>query len=1015
MLPRLSTWDSYRAWNEALTHEYFNSQFAGAPVYLYPDDTRMALVAKRLGVSSEDPVAELAGAVRSTLRFADADPLREHSQLTRKWWRSRRRKVLVDPPVPPPFIALLTVFSAAAERMGGDKSIAANAYYPHLHALLGVKKRADKDRLQKSFMTHSEAMWTSLNGWLDSYDGSLGLPTAFALSYRFVGLPISQAIIREADRTALRSFFNEFGLPPGTDLPAGDLRPLLQTWVDQTNSSATSRLRSMWANKSSHSRLADVVATELSQWDGSGESSAVGGAAVGRTSLCLNVNSFPAPRLESTVIATFPGVEDTDTITIEGSNGQVEMEAIHLVGNRIRPRQPVPVDLGSLLVGLLTLRVPEVESPSIRLPRRIVTLRHDKLLGYFVESDQVSLGEDYLLLARDDRSLPEKVSSLLEKHARPGWKLIDHKLRGVPEGWVLFRNVQLLSAPASPGHSDLTPLVPLIRTKLTIDGGFRFPGRVTRWSTAVPPEIRALADVDDISVALTSRWTFDDKPVEAEWVSDTGVLLIDLKYLELSEGDYEVLLKSGDSEIQSLQLRLRSGSTPDDAAWQRAPRLSHDLAHPLDALTARDHSEGEVEWAVDGAWATPISNEADVASVADAPWWVKAPSDKDTGRKLAIPPLDDKSCVFTGQHKFIIPQTPARQQTKRELRNHFHIGRCEGCGLIRRYPGVPPRRTEALLPGEQVRVTDEREPSVVSDAALPNISWDVALDGLVHAGGGSVTALRSMASQVEGTALFVDNFTRGLEALAHVEVERDERLEVTRWEVGLKSLAELPDGRHLVCGGWNSLELQDLEEAIASAGGDLRSETRNGLTAHTITGLTNQDLESIEQVAHDEVYLAAEAALTIAKLLPSLSEIEEKLPRIPLPETKSIKWFDIERSRWQSVKDAERPGAYRLISRFTTIDVYRTDADIAERAAARGSVQLNKHLAARASGRPLLSYDRATLTASVPLGCDLPSLFGRAAVLCSGWLPEPDKTRALLSYRQVPAEVAGVLSHRLST
>lgn len=1015
MLPRLSTWDSYSAWNEALTHEYFNSQFAGAPVYLYPDDTRMALVAKRLGVSSEDPIADLAAAVRSTLRFADSDPLREHSQLARKWWRSRRRKSLVDPPVPPPFIALLTLFSAAAERMGGDKNIAANAYYPHLHALLGVKKRADKDRLQKSFMTHSEEMWTSLNGWLDSYDGSLGLPTAFALSYRFVGLPISQAIVREADRTALRSFFNEFGLPPGTDLPAGDLRPLLQTWIDQTNSSATSRLRSMWANKSSHSRLADVVATELSQWDGSGASNAVGGAAVGRTSLCLNVNSFPAPRLESTVIATFPGVEDTDSITIDGNKGRVEMEAIQLMGNRIRPRQPVPVDLGSLLVGLLTLRVPGAESPSIRLPRRIVTLRRDQLLGYFVESDQVSLGEDYLVLARDDRSLPEKVSGLLEKHARPGWQPVNQKLRGVPEGWVLFRNVQLLSAPATPGHSDLTPLVPLIRTKLTIDGGFRFPGRVTRWSTAVPPEIRALADVDDISVALTSKWTVDDKPVQAEWVSDTGVILVDLKFLSLKEGDYEVLLKSGDTEIQSLQLRLRSGSTPDDAAWQRAPRLSHNLAYPLDALTARDHSEVEVEWAIDGAWATPISNEADFSSVAASPWWLKAPSDKETGRQLAIPPLDGKSCVFTGQHRIVIPQTPARQQTRRELRNQFHIGRCDGCGLIRRYPAVPPRRTETLLPDAQVQVTERAALPAASAVGLAEVSWDVALDGLVHAGGGSVTALRSMASQVEGTALFVDNFTRGLEALAHVEVERDERLEVTRWEVALKSLAELPDKRHLVCGGWNALELKELAVAVRSAGGQFTSESRNGLTVRTITGLETQDLESLDVVANDDVYLAPEAALAIAKLLPSLSEIEEALPRIPLPETKSIKWFDIERSRWQSVKNAERPGAYRLISRFTTIDVFRTESDIADRSAARGSVQLNKHLAARAGGRPLLTYDRSTSIASVPLGCDLPSLFGRAAVLCSGWLPDPDKSRALLSYREVPASVAGVLSHRLST
>lgn len=1015
MLPRLTNWDSYRAWNEALTHEYFNDQFAGSPVYLYPDDTRMALVAKKLGISAVDPVSELAAAVRATLRLAEPDPLREHANLTNRWWRARRRKTAADTPTPPPFIALLTLFSAAAERMGGDKTIAANAYYPHLFTLLGAEKRADKDRLQKSFMAHSEEIWTALNSWLNSYDGAIGLPTAYALGYRFVGLPISQAIIREADRSALRSFFNEFGLPPGTDLPAGDLRPLLQTWVDHPHSSATSRLRSMWANKGSHSRLADVVATELSQWDGSGASSAVGGTAVGRTSLCVNVNSFPSPRLESTVVATFPGVESADTILIEGTKGPVQMEAIQLMGNRIRPRQPVPVDLSSLLVGLMTIRVPEAESPSIRLPRRIVTLRRDQLLGYFVETDQVSLGEDYLLLVRNDQSLPDKVSDLLENHARPGWKAIDHKLRGVPEGWVLFRNVQLLSAPATPGHSDLTPLVPLIRTKLTIDGGFRFPGRVTRWSTAVPPEIRALADIDHISVALTSKWTLDERPVEAEWVSDNGVLLVDLGALHFREGDYEVLLKSGDTEVQSMQLRLRSGATPDHAAWQRAPRLSHDLTHPLDALTARDHSEVEVDWAVDGAWATPVSNEAEFVSVQGTPWWSKARSDKEAGAKLAIPPLDDRSCVFTGRHRFVMPPTPARQQTKRELRNQFIIGRCEGCGLIRRYPGLPPRRAETLLPGIGVQCAEKAAMPHATAVSLPDISWDVALDGLVHAGGGSVSALRSMASQVEGTALFVDNFTRGLEALAHVEVERDERFEVVRWEVGLKTLAELPDGRYLVCGGWNAVELRSLEVAVNAAGGAVAVESRKGLTTRIVSGLSAHDVDELPDVASGQVFVAPDAALYMAKLLPSLSEVEAALPRIPLPETKSIKWFDIERSRWQSVKNAETPGAYRLLSRFTTIDVYRTETDIADRTAARGSVQLTKHLAARARGRPLLSYDRASSTVSVPLGCDLPGLFGRAAVLCSGSLPEAQTARSLLSYCDVPATVAGVLSHRLST
>jgi len=84
-----------------------------------------------------------------------------------------------------------------------------------------------------------------------------------------------------------------------------------------------------------------------------------------------------------------------------------------------------------------------------------------------------------------------------------------------------------------------------------------------------------------------------------------------------------------------------------------------------------------------------------------------------------------------------------------------------------------------------------------------------------------------------------------------------------------------------------------------------------------------------------------------------------------------------------------------------------------ERAAATSTVQLSKHAAALIlKEQPLLAYNKATEELKVPLGADLPGLYGRAAVLASGLLPVV--TGGQLTYQHVPADLAGHLAHLLA-
>ena len=97
-----------------------------------------------------------------------------------------------------------------------------------------------------------------------------------------------------------------------------------------------------------------------------------------------------------------------------------------------------------------------------------------------------------------------------------------------------------------------------------------------------------------------------------------------------------------------------------------------------------------------------------------------------------------------------------------------------------------------------------------------------------------------------------------------------------------------------------------------------------------------------------------------------------------------------------------------------TTDVFRTAKDIDCGEAALGTVQLTKHIAARQLGRPLLAYLESQRALAVPLGADLPVLYGRAAVLCSGRLPTPLRQKRLLVYHDVPQSIADRMTQLLT-
>ena len=89
--------------------------------------------------------------------------------------------------------------------------------------------------------------------------------------------------------------------------------------------------------------------------------------------------------------------------------------------------------------------------------------------------------------------------------------------------------------------------------------------------------------------------------------------------------------------------------------------------------------------------------------------------------------------------------------------------------------------------------------------------------------------------------------------------------------------------------------------------------------------------------------------------------------------------------------------------------------DVAEMRATLGDARIVKYLAAADAGRSLVGYHEGAKILYVPLGADLPGLYGRAAALASGYPPLENEEENILEYRRVPPELAAQIHYLLAS
>ncbi len=990
----------YQSFNDAVAEEMFGLDKAGRPVYLLPDSATSDAIYKRAGSDpGESGRAAFLAAVRSTLVLDDEgiNPFKIHQGgcIRHRW----------NPVETPPSLALLVVLSAAADAMHAGEGMAANNYYGRLVTLLDVPGWR-QDRFKTAYQGVAEDLWGSLNEWLEAWEGERGVPTAYAVGQRFIGLPMSQALVRQHDRERLTQVFAAEGLPPGYQMAVADMEAVLDAWVNRQPPALSHALRILWSNAAARERIAGVACLELEAWRGQ-EASERGADTPSRYAavrLMAQIRTFPRPSVELNLTIPTPAGQDRPTATLAGADGPVSMRLVPAGPGSLRFDDPRRMEPGSLLADEVSLTVADSTHAMTRLPRRLVPMRFDDLQNCYVEVERVQLGEQSLLMAAE--TLRPKIEAVLAVVGRPGWAVLDASTAGVPDGWLVYRGVQIFDRFTGTVHMDLQPLLPRSSATLVLSGGFSLPGRLRKWSSLDPPEIQAVTPHAACIKVRVDAGTRVGQPVLEEEV-ESSVAVVPLAQAGLDDGEYMVTLWVDDAKKPSASslLRLRSGESPvRELAGRPSGLVYRPTAGQLWPLTACS-PDGSPD--VDGARATVPSTTDGALNMPPAkPRTAPRPA---TARRLVRVGrgLGDESCMRTGMHRIILPPVLPGRPRAASIE-----GECSTCGLVKRYPGTAHGARKRAAKATSTTLNLRSLPPV---AVHDEGDHAVAFDGLCHLGNGTASEFTRIANQVEGTALFADVLLRTLELLGHIDVRRHETsLAFEEFELTPATLVEIAPELWWLVGRAPHGMVAALSRAVEAHGGVFEDALDQNVPRRTVQCTWAQlDALLVSDDRFVDLRIVTAAGLALASGLPPLSSVARALPRTPVPSFDALAQWDTVNARWSPAISIARTGAYRL-GGFAPLYGVRSAEDVEAGTIAFAGPQLAKHVANLWAGEPLSGYHAASSSVVVPLGCDLPGLYGRALALCSGRVPVVADKARMLQYLRVPSDVAALVHTALS-
>lgn len=252
---------NYAEWNIEITKKFFSPDCEGRRVFLSVTKDLIEDLGGANGIPDfiaavQQGPAEVSGASHGLCaRILEA---------TRRWRQSGASDA-------PPYIATLALFVLAAS-YDGDEESESHSYHKRLRELLGEPESYQP--IHKFYDCIS--VWDDLETWANhDKAGALGVfRVEFSGPWMYVGIPISQTLLTEKERTSLPEVFSAAGLDPAIQYSDAHIASevvehgrglLLKRTIRRLNreGSATEGLREV---------LLERLHEELAQWEFAGDS-----------------------------------------------------------------------------------------------------------------------------------------------------------------------------------------------------------------------------------------------------------------------------------------------------------------------------------------------------------------------------------------------------------------------------------------------------------------------------------------------------------------------------------------------------------------------------------------------------------------------------------------------------------------------------------------------------------------------------------------------------------------------
>ncbi len=895
-----------------------------------------------------------------------------------------------------------------------DADFEATNYYQRLFKYLRIFNPSQQQKIRSYFRETAEC-WVALNRWLLDTQFELGRPTAQQINgFPYVSYPISQALIRDAERQNLRMMFADTSLAPGERLTADEMQLYLERWISGTH--PTPWLRKMWSKPDLRQRVILAACEELISWNGAGgirpESS---GQNYTLTWTC-GVSGFPLrlnlyltlPELAATGIGEFEASScrsKSGRGLLPSSAGKLVFTVLENTGfASLEPRHKIVAS--ELLQENFELTNSARTVLLRKSPRSIIPLVKLDTGVLYKEVSHLSLLQEHFILCH--KNWTARLRDVLTQAARPGYKEYSaRQLKGLPGDWSGFGQVCLLRV-LKDQPNDIQSILPHEQTTIELQHGIRLFDDT--WHSGAAPEVLAAADKGPLRIKYEQSYPETEKQARTR-NSEEPFIRIDLKAYGPPAGSYgHIKVYHGGTKLKEQRICFGSADFPRKLGLLsvRELALSVSSASPASLYTASPKpGASSKDLLVSGMILSGEQGDA-----IDAPEYDSSPVEvasfdeenesEDAGFNTAAPAAAAETCVISYHHWRC---EPFNQGDSPSAPKWMECGAC-GQKFLAKNRGKKPSSQPAsvkktLLPPPTLMAGEE-----------PPIGPDVVFDALCYLGGSRWPRFAEVCGNASSEPYYVSNLAARLSALGHIDIRsKGVGCSPFEWLCAPPSVVMRSDGIAFLAGFRSSKLVSDFGAMVQDAGGFVERVTQEiAPSAYLVLGLAAEQLAGICSALRDPhgrlLQVVSAPGAVIARNAPALESVRNVLQDVYLSSVEAVEKYNPNSNRWFPVSAPDCPGAYRAIGSTRVYAVRFPDG-----ALKRAPFRLAKIFGGKLAGVRLFGHRPKSQEFIAALGCEPPPLFERALVACSGLLPRREGGR--LIYANVDDAVANAVLQKL--